>query len=166
MSLKTEREERKLKDFVIRGKVRLVDFYRIGLGWFNIQQTIPEGICAFWEGVLLVEGLSKFDVSKSGADLGSILTVFQNERRRRKLLGGSEACTPVNFFFFSLPKVTWVIQSGYWPDFNLESFFFHEKFIYLWKLWPIFVKRWKPVWIRACKYPASSGFSRPDAALP
>ena len=26
MTLKTEREERKLKDFVIRGKVRLVDF--------------------------------------------------------------------------------------------------------------------------------------------
>ena len=47
-----------------------------------------------------MEGLSKFDVSKSSADLGSILTVFQNERRRRKLLGGSEACTPVNFFFF------------------------------------------------------------------
>ena len=74
---------------------------------------------------------------KSGADLGEILTVFQNERRRRKLLGGSEACTPwiffiiflLFYFFYSQKSLFlgfWVIQSGYWPDFNLESFFFHE----------------------------------------
>ena len=37
----------------------------------------------------------------------------------------------------------WVIQMGYWPDFNFENFF-NQKYIYLCKIWPIFTKRWKP----------------------
>ena len=41
----------------------------------------------------------------------------------------------------------WVIQMGYWPGFNLESVFIF-KIYFIWKMWPISVKRWKPVWIR------------------
>ena len=41
----------------------------------------------------------------------------------------------------------WVIQMGYWPGFNLESVFI-LKIYFIWKMWPISVKRWKPVWIR------------------
>ena len=89
---------------------------------------------------------------------------FPHERRIRKLLGrGRGHAPPWNCLGFStsspglltLGTRLWdfnslkspflgflVIQSGYGPDFSLESFF-HEKFIYLWKLWLTFVKRWK-----------------------
>lgn len=43
----------------------------------------------------------------------------------------------------------WVIQKGYWPDFNLESFIF-IKIYYLLKIWLNFIKWWKPVWIPTC----------------
>ena len=61
-------------------------------------------------------------------------TVFLNERLRRKLLVGSRGMHPGEMFldFYSMrsPFVGFsVIQSGYWPDFNLESFFSRE--IYL-----------------------------------
>ena len=81
-------------------------------------------------------------------------TVFLNERRRRKLPVGSRGMHPgemcLDFYTLRSPFLGFsVIQSGYWPDFNSESFFL-EKFIHLWKLWPIFVKRCRPVWIHAC----------------
>ena len=61
-------------------------------------------------------------------------TVFLNERLRRMLLVGSRGLHPSEMFqdFYSMrsPFVGFsVIQSGYWPDFNLESFFSWE--IYL-----------------------------------
>ena len=64
-----------------------------------------------------------------------MLTVLLNERRRRKLPVGSRGMHPGEMFldFYSLrsPFLGFsVIQSGYWPDFNLESFFL-EKFIHL-----------------------------------
>ena len=43
--------------------------------------------------------------SRAGADLGKILTyLLQNERRRRKLLGGSGACSPGKFSNFNYLK--------------------------------------------------------------
>ena len=40
---------------------------------------------------------------------------------------------------------------NHFPDFDLESFSFFESKIYLlWKIWPISIKQWKPMWIRAC----------------
>ena len=41
----------------------------------------------------------------TGADLGKMLTdLLQNERRRRKLLGGSVACSPGKFSNFNYLK--------------------------------------------------------------
>ena len=36
------------------------------------------------------------------------------------------------------------------PRFQLGKCFLLLKIYLLWKIWPISVKRWKPVWIRAC----------------
>ena len=38
-------------------------------------------------------------------------------------------------------------------NFNLESILLLLKIYLLWKIWPISVKRWKPVWIRAWSEP-------------
>ena len=59
-----------------------------------------------------------------------------------------------------------IIQTGYWPiPFTLDEalqlgkslfiylfilFFFSLKIYLLWKIWPISVKRWKPLWTYAC----------------
>ena len=60
-----------------------------------------------------------------------MLTVFLNERRRRKLLVGSSGMHPGEMFLdwcsLGSPFLGFsVIQSGYWPDFNLESFFANQ----------------------------------------
>ena len=79
---------------------------------------------------------------ETGADLGEILTVFQNERRRRKLLGGSEACTPwicftIFFYLFILfspqSRFSWVSESFSQDIGRILTWkvFFHENlFIY------------------------------------
>ena len=59
---------------------------------------------------------------EAGADLGLTLTDFLNERRRRKLLGGSEGMYQWEFFFdFNFPKSPslglWVIQTGQFGQF-------------------------------------------------
>ena len=71
-------------------------------------------------------------------DLGWILTDFLNERRRRKLIGGSGGMIPRYIFFdFNSLKFPflgfWVIQIGYLQGYNLDFFpfkiylFIHEK---------------------------------------
>ena len=56
---------------------------------------------------------------------------------------GSRECFPLGSFLdFISPKspflVFWVIQTGYWPDFKLESFnLIKILYIYLFKIWPI-----------------------------
>ena len=100
----------------------------------------------------------------SGTDLGWMLTNFLNERRRCKLLRGRVPgeCSPGKLFWFNSLKSPslgfWVIQTGYWQvPFSsgealqlgkINTCFLYEKCL-LWKIWPISVKRWKPVGIRA-----------------
>ena len=70
----------------------------------------------------------------TGKDAGWIIpTHFLNERWRHKLLGrfdpGQTACwilTPQSPF-----QGFWVIQTGYWPDFNLESFIFIKIYLFI-----------------------------------
>ena len=42
------------------------------------------------------------------------------------------------------------VPVDHFPDFNLESATIIIKICLLWIIWPISVKRWKPVWIHAC----------------
>ena len=45
-----------------------------------------------------------------------------------------------------------VFRTGYWPGFKVKAWkiYFHLlKVIHFSKVWPFYVKRWKPVWIRA-----------------
>ena len=55
-----------------------------------------------------------------------MLTDFLNERRKRKLLGGPGACSPVNVIDFNSLKSPFsrfrVTQIGYWPvPFTLDK---------------------------------------------
>ena len=63
--------------------------------------------------------------SQLGAVLGQILTDSLNKRRRRKFLAGSGDGLPPEIFWSFTPKSPFlcfgVIQTGYWPNFNLES---------------------------------------------
>ena len=91
-----------------------------------------------------------------------MLTDFLNELRRLKFLGVSRGMLSWEFCFdFNSLKSPflgfWIIQTGYWQvpfssgdwPCNLERFFFIKNVSVLWKIGPISVKRWKPVWIRA-----------------
>ena len=91
-----------------------------------------------------------------GVDLGYILTDFLIERRRRKLLrgggggGSGDMLSPGKFLDFLLPKVSFPGFLTYSrQDIGKRSTFFLLKCIYIWKIWPIFVKSWTPMWIRA-----------------
>ena len=63
--------------------------------------------------------------SQSGAVLGQILTDSLNKRRSRKFLAGSGEESPRKYFGVLLLKSPFlcfgVIQTGYCPNFNLES---------------------------------------------
>ena len=50
-----------------------------------------------------------------------------------------------------------MLASSILPGWSLGTWkvFYLLKIYLLWKIWPIFVKRWKPVWIRACTYDLS-----------
>ena len=69
--------------------------YRHGQSYSNYLSTIK-----------LIQDKLGFDLPYvtfhwAGADLGKMLTdLLQNERRRRKLLGGPGACSPGKFFQF------------------------------------------------------------------
>ena len=39
-----------------------------------------------------------------------------------------------------------------WSKISTWKVFYYKKRYLLWKIWPISVKPWKPVWIRACKF--------------
>ena len=91
-----------------------------------------------------------------------MLTDFLNELRRLKFLGVSRGMLSWEFCFdFNSLKSPflgfWIIQTGYWQvpfssgdwPCNLARFFFIKNVSVLWKIGPISVKRWKPVWIRA-----------------
>ena len=48
-----------------------------------------------------------------------------------------------------------VFRTGYWPGFKVKAWkiYIHFlKLIHFSKVRPFYVKRWKPVWIRACYY--------------
>ena len=83
--------------------------------------------------------------------------------------GAPRACTPGIFLDINSPKFPFPGFMIYWggikcseigkrkhcpwdhfPDFNLESSIIILKRCLLWKIWPISIKRWKPVWIHAC----------------
>ena len=89
----------------------------------------------------------------------------------------SRACCPWNLFDFNSLKSSfpgfWIIQTGFWPvsfssdealqiagsfhlsDSTWKSFLYLKCVIFLkllWKIWPISVKLWKTVWIRAWNY--------------
>ena len=52
---------------------------------------------------------------------------------KRDLAGGPGAYTPWNLDFYSLKSpflCFWLIQSGYWPDFNMESLFMKNLLLY------------------------------------
>ena len=57
------------------------------------------------------------------------------------------------FLGFQLPKVFWVIQTGYLLSaktvWQISTW---KKKILLWKIWPISIKQWKWVWIHAWCY--------------
>ena len=80
-----------------------------------------------------------------------------NFLNKRELVGRSGGGLPhleifVDFHSLNSPFLGfWVIQTGYWSDFNFESVFLLFKIYLLWKRWPISVKQWKPVWIRTWK---------------
>ena len=54
------------------------------------------------------------------------------------------------FGFLSHSDRILTVCPNHFPDFNVESFFFSSKIYLLWKIWPISMKQWKPMWIRAC----------------
>ena len=88
-------------------------------------------------------------------DLGQILTDFLNEHRRRKLLAGSGGRLPLeiflDFYSFKSPFQGFqVIQTGF--QLGKAGFLLLKTYL-LWKMWPISVKRWKPVWICTCLFP-------------
>ena len=57
---------------------------------------------------------------------------FLNERWRRKLLVGSRANRMLDFNSPKSPFLGfWVIQAGYWPDFNFESFIFIKIYLFI-----------------------------------
>ena len=91
----------------------------------------------------------------SGMDLGQILTDFLNEHRRCKLLAGSGGGLPLeiflDFYSFKSPFQGFqVIQTGF--QLGKAGFLLLKTYL-LWKMWPISVKRWKPVWICTCLFP-------------
>ena len=112
-----------------------IHIYVIKLIWANTDQhiyIINQWVTAMFptwgKGKQSLECLAGKCSNKknTGKDPGWILTNFLNEHWRRKLLGrfdpGQNACwilTPQSPFLGF-----WVIQKGYWPDFNLESFIF------------------------------------------
>ena len=87
------------------------------------------------------------------ADLGLILTDFLNERRRRKLLGGSGACPNGKYFsiFTSQSPLSWVSES--FRQDNLASSFSSDKALQrntsVMKNLTDFSKTVETVWIRA-----------------
>ena len=86
-----------------------------------------------------------------GADLEYILTDFLKERLlRRMLLGSLEGMLPGKVLKCFTPSSSLISRFLSHSDRILASvqlgIFFHSKYIYL---WPIFVKSWKQVWIRA-----------------
>ena len=112
-----------------------IHIYVIKLIWANTDQhiyIINQWVTAMFptwgKGKQSLECLAGKCSNKknTGKDPGWIPTNFLNEHWRRKLLGrfdpGQTACwilTPQS------PSLGfWVIQKGYWPDFNLESFVF------------------------------------------
>ena len=48
------------------------------------------------------------------------------------------------------PDKIFTVCQNHLTDFNLENFFVQLKIYLSWKIWPISIKQWKPVWIRAC----------------
>ena len=56
----------------------------------------------------------------------------------------------LDFGFLSHSARILTVCPNHFPDFNVESFFFSSKIYLLWKIWPISMKQWKPMWIRAC----------------
>ena len=110
--------------------------YVIKLIWANTDQHIY--IINQWVTAIVsslgkgkrVTGMSSGEVQQqknTGKNLGWIPTNFSNEHWRCKLLGGSRANRMLDFNFPKAPFLGfWVIQTGYWPDFNLESFIFSK----------------------------------------
>ena len=71
-------------------------------------------------------------------DIGQILTVFLNGRRRRKLLTGFGDIHPQEFFLIFTPysRLSWIskpFSRDIGQILTWKAFFFHEKFIHLGK---------------------------------
>ena len=105
--------------------------------------------------------LLKNDSNNKPLRRGSSLNTDRFPKRALKAqasIGVRERASPDNFLDFNSLKSPflsfWVVQTGYWSDFNLESFFMYfYVFLCIMKIWPISVKRWKTAWIcRACHW--------------
>ena len=102
---------------------------------------------------------------------GFRINTYRLPKQAPKLLGVTGACSPSKIFGILTPSspLSWVSESFRWDIGQFHSprmkhlsnpfsrfqpgKFFLLKIYLLWKIWPISLKRWKPVWIRAC--PAS-----------
>ena len=97
----------------------------------------------------------------------SRITTDRFPKQALNLLGGSGGMLHQQIFWILTPSspLSWVSESFRWdigqfhsprmkhlsnPFSRFQPGKFLLKIYLLWKIWPISVKRWKPVWIRAC----------------
>ena len=111
--------------------------------------------------ILLGIGLLFLIYNLAGADPGKMVPFLREKKRRQRspLMRGDRGHAPLEKRFgLYFSKVPFPRLSSFLDrtlaDFKIKAwkiyFYFWTAVIHFSKVWPFYVKRWKPVWTRAC----------------